>query len=199
MATIIAGEFATMEETEAAAAALRAADFSQPDVSVFMLNSPGQHGLHPLGGDQDADPGASKTDKGAVSGAVIGGAVGLGVGAASLAATDVGPAIAATAAAVGAYTGSLIGALNKTGNHESPEPPADVRHAGAMVAVNTTSQEAEQNAIEILRAHGAGQIERAEGRWEDGKWLDFDPRATPNIVGGLRAGEPNEQAPGASR
>ena len=34
---------------------------------------------------------------------------------------------------------------------------------------------------------GALQIERAEGRWEDGVWADFDPTSTPNVIGGTRA------------
>jgi hypothetical protein len=197
MATIIAGEFNTMEETEAVAAALKAAGFGSSHVSVFMLNSPGQHAIHPLGGDVDKDPGAGNTDKGAVTGAVVGATVGLGVGAAAMAATEFGMAVAATAAAVGAYTGSLVGALNKTGDTESPQAPVEVRHAGAMVAINAPDEAAQNRAIETLRSHGAKQVERAEGTWENGKWLDFDPRSTPVLVAGSTSGntQPQTHAP----
>jgi hypothetical protein len=199
MTTIIAGEFATMDESEAAAGALKSANFEPADVSVFMLNSPGQHALYPVGGDEDADPGAKKAHTGAVTGAVIGATVGLGAGAAAIVATDVGVAVAATAAAVGAYTGSLVGALNKTGDDESHEPAGETRHAGAMVAVNTPGEEAQQRAADILRSHGAKQVERAEGRWEDGKWLDFDPRVTPDLIFESRPTDPSRRsAPGAS-
>jgi hypothetical protein len=182
MATIIAGEFATMAETESVAAALKAADFEADNFSVFMLNAPGQHGLYPIGGDENADSGASHAHGGAVSGAIIGATVGLGVGAATMAATDAGPAVAATIAAAGAYTGSLVGALNKVGNDEAPVAATEsARHAGAMVAINSIGENSVGHAIAILREHGARQIEQAEGRWENGSWLDFDPRVMPNL------------------
>lgn len=181
MATIIAGELTTMEESERAAARLRDAGFDESAVSIFMLNAPGQHALHPVGGDEDADRGAEQAGTGAVSGAVVGAAVGLGAGAVAMAAADLGPAMAATATAVGAYTGSLIGAMNKTG--DEPEVPAtEVRHAGAMVAVNVEDEAGALRAADILREEGARQIERAEGTWQDGRWADFDPRATPNLI-----------------
>lgn len=182
MAIIIAGEFTTMKQTETVATALHSANFAPHNISIFMLNAPGQHALHSIGGDEDADPGASKAHTGAVSGAVVGATLGLGVGAAAMAATEFGVAVAATAAAVGAYTGSLVGALQKTGTEESTQPPAEARHAGPMVAVNAETAEAEHQASEILRSHGAKQVERAEGKWENGKWLDFDPRNEPALV-----------------
>jgi hypothetical protein len=184
MATIIAGEFATMAETESAAAALKEdGSFSADRVTVFMLNAPGQHALHPLGGDRDADSASTHAQGGTVTGAVIGATVGLGAGAAAMAAVDVGPVVAATAAAVGAYTGSLIGTLNKVGDKESPaEITENSRRAGAMVAVNALDAAEQDSAVEILRAHGARQIERAEGRWENGAWVDFDPSATPQLI-----------------
>jgi len=181
MATIIAGELTTLKESERAAARLRDAGFDESDVSVFMLNAPGQHALHPVGGDETADRGAENAHSGAVSGAVVGAAVGLGAGAAAMAAADLGPAMAATATAVGAYTGSLIGAMNKTSD-EPDAPTTEVRHAGAMVAVNVEDEAAALRATDILREEGARQIERAEGTWQDGRWADFDPRATPNLV-----------------
>ncbi len=192
MAIIIAGEFATMEQTESVATALSSANFDPANVSIFLLNPPGQHALHPMGGDEDADPGAGNAHKGAVSGALIGATLGLGVGAATIAATGLGSAVAATAAAVGAYTGSLVGALSKSGDNESPQPPTEVRHAGAMVAVHAETAEAEQRAFEILRAHGAKQVERAEGRWENGTWLDFDPRMIPALMNGNSPGQAPE-------
>jgi len=194
MATIIAGEFATMADAESVVAALKGANFAADDVDMFMLNAPGQHDLHPLGGDEDADARASHAHSGALSGAVIGATVGFGAGAAAMAATEAGPAIAATVAAVGAYTGSLVGALNKVGEDEAPQAPETVRHAGAMVAVNAISAAAIDEAISVMRARGAKQVEQAEGRWENGKWQDFDPRATPHLV----SDNPGERVPQAA-
>jgi hypothetical protein len=51
-----------------------------------------------------------------------------------------------------------------------------------MVAVNTDSPEDDEVAIGLLRAGGARMIERAQGTWRNGKWVDFDPVSTPNIV-----------------
>ena len=39
----------------------------------------------------------------------------------------------------------------------------------------------------IVRAFeeaGAWQIERTEGRWENGEWADFDPLSVPHLIGG---------------
>src|SRR5690348_9500836 len=142
MATIIAGEFATLAETESASTALKEEGGFSPDrVTVFMLNAPGQHALHPLGGDRDADSASTHAQSGTVTGAVIGATVGLGAGAAAMAAADMGPVVAATAAAVGAYTGSLIGTLNKVGDKDpAAEVTENSRHAGAMVAVNALDE-----------------------------------------------------------
>ena len=51
-----------------------------------------------------------------------------------------------------------------------------------VVAVKISEQAPETQAIEVLREHGAHDIERAEGRWRDGKWEDFDPLSTPRLV-----------------
>lgn len=91
MATIIAGLFETLAEAEKAETALKNADFEKSDVSVFALNPAGQHALYPIGGDQDADPGAKEAHVGAASGAIVGGAAALGLGAAAMAATGAGP------------------------------------------------------------------------------------------------------------
>lgn len=91
MATIIAGLFETLAEAEKAETALKNADFEKSDVSAFALNPAGQHALYPIGGDQDADPGAKEAHVGAASGAIVGGAAALGLGAAAMAATGAGP------------------------------------------------------------------------------------------------------------
>jgi hypothetical protein len=61
------------------------------------------------------------------------------------------------------------------------QPAAEARPAGVMVAVNTETQN-DDVAIGVLRASAARMIERAEGAWRDGKWVDFDPVRAPDIV-----------------
>ena len=113
MANIIAGEFATIAETETVADALTSADFDATDSAVFMLNAPGQHVIYPIGGDEDAAPGARQAHTGAVS--------------------------------------------------------------------------------------GAKQVESAEGRLENGKWLDFDPLAAPHIVNSDAPAHARQSGDGAVR
>jgi hypothetical protein len=50
------------------------------------------------------------------------------------------------------------------------------------VAVKTDSGNAEQSAISTSQAQGALHIEKADGQWRDGKWIDFDPVSVPVIV-----------------
>jgi hypothetical protein len=49
-----------------------------------------------------------------------------------------------------------------------------------MVAVRVDSNE--NDALEVLRTHGARDIERTSGEWRDGAWIDFDPRRTSQRV-----------------
>jgi hypothetical protein len=60
----------------------------------------------------------------------------------------------------------------------SPQP----RPAGVMVAVNTETGDDEELAVDLMHDHGARMIERAEGAWRNGKWADFDPVSTPNVI-----------------
>jgi hypothetical protein len=170
MARIIAGVFETIDEANAAAEELRRDRFASDGVTVFHLNPPGQHGQYKLGGDEFADPGAKEGDEGAGKGAGAGAVVGGVAGAVG------GPAGAAVGAAVGAYTGSVVGAMSGLGDRPSIERPA-----GVMVAVNA-GDDGEKTAVEVLRAHGAQGIERAEGEWRNGDWTDFDPAKAPQYI-----------------
>ncbi|MGH8726983.1 MAG: glycine zipper domain-containing protein [Burkholderiales bacterium] len=172
MAKIIAAMFDTLEEADSAAEALRRERFRPEDISVFHVNAPGQHGTYPIGGDVDEDRGAREGDdsagKGAAAGAIAGGVAGS-VG---------GPAGAAIGAAVGAYTGSVAGAMEGLGDKQDKE-----RKAGVMVAVNAGDERGEELALKSLRAIPARSIEKAEGEWRDGDWVDFDPLRPPKVVG----------------
>jgi hypothetical protein len=52
------------------------------------------------------------------------------------------------------------------------------RPAGVLLSARAEGELTAQ-AVEILRAAGARDLERAEGRWENGRWTDFDPGAPP--------------------
>jgi hypothetical protein len=188
MARIIAGRFHTQVEADAALAGLSAAGFAREDCSSFYLSAPGQHDLQPMGGDTEHhSEGTKHAGKTAVAGGAIGGVAGLAIGTAAAAAMEPGfTAIAAAAGAgVGAYAGSLAGGVSGSRQSDprqaTPEEPVE-RKAGIMVAVRAADGETENRAIQSLRAHGAIEIERADGDWRDGAWTDFDPLRTPQRV-----------------
>lgn len=191
MNPIIAGRFEQNGQAEEAVAALRRRGFNADDVTVFFVNPPGQHATYPIGGDRDASPGAKHAQSGAMKGVALGSAVGIGVGLAT--APVLGPAAVLAGAGAGAYTGSLVGALGDmeekpraaaTPDDDAVEPVAivgsptsgaRVRCGGMLVAVRAVEFAKRVDAVNVLRAEGAHDIERADGTWQKGKWVDFDP------------------------
>jgi hypothetical protein len=176
MNTIIAGLFETIDEAEGAARSLRGRRFADDAVSHFANNPPGQHDQFPIGGDENADPGAKHAHGSAVAGAGVGAGAGATVGA-----IVGGPPGAAVGAGVGAYVGSLAGALGGLKGKGSDQRPVR-RPAGVMVAVRVDGTTEEQTAIEVLSTEGASHIEKAQGQWSGGKWVDFDPVVAPQLV-----------------
>lgn len=186
MALIVAARFTTFEQAQGAARALFAQGFAEEDVHIFYVNMAGAHAQYPIGGDRQADPDAGRAQYGALLGgaglaligAVVGGLIGGALGLAPLGLLAV--------AAVGAYIGSLMGALWVTGrskpgvarNKGAPADHPEARHAGVLLALHTDpGREAE--ACRLLRDAGGMDVERAQGRWQDGHWVDFDPLQPP--------------------
>ena len=179
--TIIAGRFEEKERADATLRDLAQCGFGEERSTCFFVNPPGHHDRFPLGGDRDESPGATEADNGALKGAGLGGAIGLGIG---LAASPVaGPAAVAAGAGVGAYVGSLAGALSSMGNRGEP-----LRKSGFVVAVRVDDAPGEASAVRALQAAGANEIERADGLWEAGTWVDFDPTRPPVLVAPATAG-----------
>jgi hypothetical protein len=182
MATIIAGGFEVITHAQQALRRLQEAGVPREYVCTFRVNPPGEHAKLPAGGDHAASGGAKHAHAGAVKGAAIGAAVGLAAGAA--AAPLLGPASIAAGVGVGAYTGSLVGGLKEIDSEPQPDMD-DVRPAEALVAVNVDAAgRGEDEIVRILEKSGALQVERAQGRWENGAWADFDPTTPPILVGG---------------
>jgi len=187
MSLIIAGRFQTFPAAEAAAQRLFARGFVEEDVTLFFVNPSGQHARYPIGGDVGTDPGAQAAPKGAGRGVTIGAVIGAVVGAAVFALFKAPLLVSAIAAGVGAYIGSLAGAMSHTRaskphsatSHANQE---NARHAGVLVAVHV-SPETQTDAATILREAGGMEIERASGRWKQGRWSDFDPLQPPQPVG----------------
>ena len=119
MTTIITGNFQQQDEAQQAMSELTGAGFTADQTTTFFVNSPGQHDLYPIGGDEDESPGTEDAAVGSASGAAVGGAIGIAVGLATLPVP--GPGAAVGAAGVGAYAGSLYGALGNTDDKKNPE------------------------------------------------------------------------------
>jgi len=182
MSLIVAARFDSFPEAENAARRLFREGFGEDAVNIFFVNPSGSHDRYPVGGDQAADPDSRGAHYGAIAGAALLATVGALIGAGGLFLYGRTGLEVVVAGAVGAYIGSLAGALFVTGRrsrHQAQEgAPMPVRHAGVLTAVHVElNQEAE--AARILREAGGMDIERAEGRWRDGKWVDFDPVSAP--------------------
>lgn len=183
MATIIAAGFETYVEAQDALARLQRAGVNSEYLCEFRVNPPGMHDETPIGGDRDESPGAQHAESGATKGAAVGAAIGTAAGVAIT--PLLGPAGIVAGAGVGAYTGSLVGAMKK-GVDETPQPDHTiVRPAEALIAVNVDGAGTPEDAIvRAFEEAGAWQIERTEGRWENGQWADFDPLSSPHLIGG---------------
>jgi len=53
---------------------------------------------------------------------------------------------------------------------------------GILVAVRALEFAKRVAAVNALRAKGAQDIERADGTWQAGQWIDFDPLKPPLLV-----------------
>ena len=179
MSNIVAGIFDTEAAANRASRQLREAGFERNDLDQFVLSPPGRHHTLPGGGDEAADPQAKEGGAGAITGAAIGSAVGAVAGV--VAAPLLGPAAIPGGLAAGAYAGSLAGAMNTMRDAPQATDPV-TRPAGVMLAVNTEFGEDEEVAVDLMRDAGAKMIERADGAWQDGRWVDFDPVKPPQVV-----------------
>lgn len=193
MATIIAGRVETQQRADDLMAKLQSQGVGAGDMQAFYVNPPGQHGTYPIGGDVYADTGMQETSVGQASGIAAGAAAGLAAGAiAGAAIPPLAPVLAVAMAGVGAYAGSMAGAMAATRTPEeekretettTPDEDAyDTRRGGMMLAVRVGAAN-ENMVLDVLQAAAVEDIERAEGDWQDGEWVDFDPLQPPHKIG----------------
>jgi hypothetical protein len=190
MQKIIAGRVETQERAEELLAMLRERGVAMSDMYAFYLTSPGQRAQFPIGGDQYSDPDAEGAPQRQAKGIALGAAAGLAVGGiAAVAVPPLAPVIIAGVTGVGALAGSVAGAVSGTDHASRPSRDDDSRGAeehsrqgGMMVAVRVTPT-TETAVVEAFEASGADAIERATGKWRDGRWVDFDPMEAPDKIG----------------
>jgi hypothetical protein len=188
MSLIVAARFETFEDAENASRELFRKGIHEDDCTIFFVSPRGQHATYPLGGDQASDPGARKAHVGAFSGATITGVVGAVIGAAVTLLLGLPIVAILVGVGVGAYIGSLGGAFVKLkgkGKRREAGRPVSVRHGGVLLAVHVTAA-SEAEVARSLRELGGRDVEKAEGRWRDGSWTDFDPVKPPVLSDKVR-------------
>ena len=190
MSLIVAARYQTFDQAGAATQLLARHGYTEDQIHTFYVNTAGAHDRYPVGGDRRQDPDAT----GGVIGVVCGAAI-LGIICAALAMLIVrgfeySSLVVIAAGGVGAYVGALIGAMVAIGRvHrrrssltttastvKEDHPP--VRPAGVLLAV-PVAPDKEAEVAQLLRESGGQDVERANGRWENGKWQDFDPLVPP--------------------
>ncbi|HWX11680.1 MAG TPA: glycine zipper domain-containing protein [Trinickia sp.] len=185
MSLIVAGRFTTFAVAEAAARQLFAEGFVEEDVNLFFVNPRGQH-AHLAADTLRSVSFTPRPPKHPARGAVLGAVAGAVAGVALFAAVSGSVIVAVLAAGVGAYVGSMIGATIEARMRASPPLDEVVHHAvhhevresGVLVAVHV-SPESQSRAAQVLAQAGGQAIERATGRWQHGRWADFDPTKPP--------------------
>lgn len=183
MSHIVAGRFERSLDADAALEALRLEGIPEVDIDSFAVNPPGQHGLHPIGGDVHEDAGTRGAGVTAAIGAGLGLLVGLIVG--SIASLHLGAPVLYIIGGLGALVGAFAGVMRKVHDprpsEHSREHPVEMP-AGRMIAVCVDRTGIEPRAIAVLRSHGARDLGRTQGRWQNGAWRDFDPRSPLGAV-----------------
>jgi hypothetical protein len=186
MVKTIVGSFDDSRAAHRAAEALLSDGYMQEDISVVASNILGDYTPdgRPLVTDEEPD---TETETGAVAGGMLGGAAGLTASLMGLAIPGLGPVVAVgpliamlTGAGAGAVAGGLIGALTHSGvsqEHATYYAEA-VRRGGALVALRADESRAER-AADVLREHGAIDLDQRVMRWRDAGWRGWDGTAKP--------------------
>jgi len=188
MAKTVVGLMNTTEEARELINDLAENGFDRKDIGMMARREDGETGTYTGGESRHrADEDAGGTLEGAGTGAAIGAGAGLLLGLAALAIPGIGPIVAAgplatalTGMGIGAAAGGLIGALSNLGvSEEDAHYYAEgVRRGGVLVTVRTDDEDAER-AAEIMREHGAADIERRAAQWRESGWNRFDETAEP--------------------
>ena len=161
--TAVFGIYPNYANVESGVNGLKAAGFSNRDISVLFPQSSGSKDFaHEKG--TKAPEGASA---GAGTGAVVGGAMGWLLGIGALAIPGLGPFIAAgpimaalAGAGVGGAVGGITGALVGMGipEYEAKRYEGRVKDGGILLSVHSDNAEQTKRAKQILEATGAQDI-----------------------------------------
>ena len=152
-------------EAERIVSAVKAAGYSENDISVLL---PDQEGTKDFAHDNSTKAPEGAT-AGASTGAVVGGAFGLAAGLGALAIPGVGPLIAAgpimaalSGAAVGGAVGGLTGALIGLGipEYEAKMYEGKIKEGNILLAVHGNSNDQLKALEDLFKANSASDIHR---------------------------------------
>lgn len=151
---------------------------------------------------------ASSAIRGASAGIAIGGVAGMLLAAVAIAIPGIGPALVAGPAltllagtTIGALAGGLIGGLKSRG---VPEDEAHfyaegLRRGGTLLTVYAENDELAARAVEIMKRHGAVDMEERAAQWKKEGWSGryedrgdaaSAARAQPTVAASTPAGRP---------
>jgi len=169
-----------IDEAQAVVRDLVSAGIRREDIG-FMANEkqtiPSSAALNESEGEVGGAAGGALTGAGA--GAAIGGLGGLLLSVAPLAIPGIGPIIAAgpvaaalAGAGVGAVAGGLIGGLTHLGvpEEEAHYYAEGVRRGGILVTVASGSEAQASRAVDIMKRHGAIDIDERATQWKRQGW-----------------------------
>jgi uncharacterized protein (TIGR02271 family) len=183
MSKTVVGLMDNIGEAQAVVRDLVASGIERDDIG-FMANEKagaGARGEARAGrerGDSEGDA-ASGALAGAGTGAAIGGVAGLALSLAPLAIPGIGPILAAgpiaaalTGAGIGAVAGGLIGGLTRLGvpEEEAHYYAEGVRRGGILVTVAADDDREAEQAVAILKRHGALDIDERANEWRKQGW-----------------------------
>jgi uncharacterized protein (TIGR02271 family) len=177
MAKTVVGLMHTPSEAESVVKDLQSScRCERSDIGLMAKGEGGDSGRGESERGRDVAGGAIK---GATTGAALGGILGLVAGVASLSIPGFGPLIAAgpiasalAGAGIGAAAGGIIGALAGIG---VPEEHAHyyaegVRRGGTLITVHAKTDGVADCAAEVMRKHGAMDIEERAAQWKQKGW-----------------------------
>ena len=182
MAKTVIGLMENIGEAQSVVRDLVASGIDRDDIG-FMANEkhavPESAHLNEGEGSRDGGRAASGALAGAGTGAAIGGIAGLALSLAPLAIPGIGPILAAgpiaaalTGAGIGAVAGGLIGGLTNLGvpEDEAHYYAEGVRRGGILVTVAAETDAQADQAAEIMRRHGAVDIDERATEWKKQGW-----------------------------
>jgi uncharacterized membrane protein len=178
MKTVL-GVFASLAEAERAASDLENLGIPNAYISIIAGNNADRHKEYL----EKTRISSTSAGAAAASGASTGGGVGLIAGLIALAIPGVGPIIAGgafatllTGLAIGAAGGGLLSAFTEMGvsHEEAPVYEEAVRRGAVMLAARVNNP-MEQDALAVLRRHGARDIRDEVDTWKAAGWSAPDP------------------------